>query len=210
MGVEGGAIHQQRLQLWQVAAGARQHVQAPGVDIAPVGHLAPLQPGRGQPGEVEPRAQDGDAVGQGHEGLQQVQAALVLHQQDALRGQRCVDQLAGGHALAGKGEQAGGQRREQEPMLVVGAGVQKGDQTLAAGLAVKTHIEQGREQGGVALEELAVVARHGQRAQRAALGAAGRQLQRHAGGGGHVVDRHAAPQCQAAQQQAVKERIHPR
>ena len=59
----------------------------------------------------------------------------------------------------------------------------------------------------MALEELAVVASHGQCPQRLASGAAWRQLQGHAGGGDDLRGGQVPPQRKSAQQQAVKARI---
>ena len=206
VGIEGGAIHQQRVQVGEVAAGGGQHGQAPGVDVAPVGHLAALHPRCGQPTEIQPGPEDGDGVWQRLGQL--VQAALVLNQQDVFGGQRGGGQLGGGHALAGKGQQAGGQRGHQQPVLALGAATQKRGQPLGAGFAVIAHIQQGRQQAGVALEKLAVIARQCQGAQGFALGATGFQLLGHAGGGDDLICRHAPPQGQPAQQQAVKRGIH--
>ena len=81
MGVESGAIHQQRLKMRQVAARAGQHVQAPGVEVVPVSDGTPAQPGRCQPTQVQPCTQHGDGVYQGLRKL--VQATFVFYQQEA-------------------------------------------------------------------------------------------------------------------------------
>ena len=47
-----------------MAAGRGQHSQAPGVHVTPIGHVALLQPRGGQPGQVQPAAEDGDGAGQ--------------------------------------------------------------------------------------------------------------------------------------------------
>lgn len=47
-------IHQQRMQMGQVATRYGQHGQAPGVHVAPIRYLAFLQPRCREPAQIEP------------------------------------------------------------------------------------------------------------------------------------------------------------
>src|ERR1700679_1431531 len=63
MGIEDVARHEQRTQLRPIPACGGQHLQTPGVEIAPVGKLLAVEPWGLQPSEVEAGAEDGDGVG---------------------------------------------------------------------------------------------------------------------------------------------------
>ena len=56
----------------------------------------------------------------GHGSGQLVQAAFVFDQQDAVAGQWGGQQLAGAHAHLRKGQQAGRQRGDEQPVVVFG------------------------------------------------------------------------------------------
>ena len=81
-----GRIHAQGRGVRQLLPRLRQHRQAPGVDVAAIGHGALLQPVGTQPGQIQPRAQNGDGAGQLAHGRQVVLALVVFDQQQRREG----------------------------------------------------------------------------------------------------------------------------